>query len=487
MMTTSRKEFLKQSALLFCGSLLYREKVFAGSIATKRLAGNTYHPKTCSWNLKTDNLYNSSEIEVAYFTYSKPNPVHNDVMYEAEGLILDENGNPEYCGKPFFDACKDTDIFDTDPLRYKAYYPKSSAHDYLSVPLPVVVLFHGGAYAECSQFELPLMETFCQEFARKGFIAITCEYRRGILKDDNPLYTTTQQELALYRGQQDGRGAIRSIIKRNRVDQHGNQFLINEDQFFIGGASAGSVIALGCAYYRNQSMVNLVFPSRIGTPTIEQALGPVQADYYYGDLPDEINKYWPKIAGVMNCWGGISIPKSFDSHEYDFFSSANSDDNPPMISFQGASDNVFSYLDDNPQDLYFSSKPYQKENRCLLISPNYFYDKKTRYQDQVEVKVCSTLNMYCILKALNKYTEHYVDSDMGHGLDANSDFGINTSVYDVKLYLVHRAATFFQVRMNGAGTFGVTGRSYFKDCENYRVKCNPADNNACTGSENPCT
>jgi hypothetical protein len=198
------------------------------------------------------------------------------------------------------------------------------------------------------------MITFCMEFARKGFIAITCEYRWGILKDENIIYTTTQQELALYRGQQDGRGAIRSIIKHNRTDYHNGLFRINEDQFFVGGASAGSVIALGCAYYRNQTMVNQVFLNKVGKPTIEDALGPLQADYYYGDVPDETHTYWPKIAGVFNCWGGIFMPKTFDSHEYDFFASSNPDDNPPMISFQGEKDEVFPYLDSPSQDVYFS-------------------------------------------------------------------------------------------------------------------------------------
>jgi hypothetical protein len=330
------------------------------------------------------------------------------------------------------------------------------------------------------------------EFARKGFIAITCEYRRGILKDANIKYTTTQQELALYRGQQDGRGLIRSVIKHNRTDYHGGLFRINEDQFFVGGASAGSVIALGCAYY-NDTMISQVFPNKVGKPTIEDALGPLQADYYYGDVPDETHTYWPKIAGVFNCWGGVFIPKSYDSHEYDFFSS--NPDNPPMISFQGELDDVFPYFDDDRQNVYYSQAPinpgdphYEKENSCLLISPSYFFDRPTPFdKTKVKVKVGSTLNMYCILKHFNKYTEHYADSDMAHGLDMNSDFGIDTSVYDVQLYLVHRAATFFQAVMNGANTFGLTGRSYFRDCENFRVKCNPVDNNECTGSEDICS
>ena len=487
-MTTSRKNFLRHTAAIISGSLLYSKNIFAGfEVNQKKTLPNNFHPKQCTWNLKTDYLYTEQQIGMTYFDYSKPTPLSIDVMYAAEHGILDENGNPEDCGETFFDACASTDIFSENNLRYKVYYPLNTAHNYTTTPLPVVVLFHAGAYAECSQLELALMKTFCMEFARKGFVAITCEYRRGILKDVNP-YTTTQQELALYRGQQDGRGAIRSIMKRNQSGYHDGLFRFNEDQFFVGGASAGSVIALGCAYFRDEAMINAVFLSKAGKPTIKDALGPLQADYYFGEIPDDTHPYWPKIAGVFNCWGGIFIPKALDTHEYDFFASSNPDDNPPMISFQGELDDVFPYKDNVQQDVYYSttvSVPphYEKENSCLLITPQYFFDRSTISQAQVKVKVGSTLNMYCILQHLNKYTEHYADSTMGHGLDPTSDFGIDTTTYDVQLYLVHRAATFFQAIMNGVSAFGTTGRSYFRDCENFRVKCNAAESNECSGPD----
>lgn len=439
------------------------------------------------WDLKTEYLY-FNQIGDSYFDYSKTPAIQNDVEYDDEPAVTDPDLPP--CD-PGPDGCDSIDVFDRNTLRYHAYYPLASVHDYTTTPLPVIVLFHAGGYAECSYLDLALMTNFCKEFAQKGFIAITVEYRRGVLLDTDP-YTSAQQELALYRGQQDGRGAIRSIVKRNRIGHHDNLFRINENQFFVGGTSAGGIIAMGCAYYRTQTMLNQNFINKVGNPTIQDALGPVKADYYFAELPVDgaPDNYWPTIAGTLNCWGGISIPKTFDTHESDFFMSANPDDNPPMIAFQGEMDGTIPYFDNTNQNIYYSlsSKPdYVKENRCLLISPTPFYVRSTLSATNVKVKLCSTRNMYCILKALGKFTELYADSDMAHGLGPNSDFGINTLMYDVQLYIVHRAATFFQAIMNGASAYGDRGRSYFRNCENFRVGCSTAeDNDGCTTAVDFC-
>ncbi len=493
-MPISRKQFLRNSGLLLGGSMLSANQLFAGFKKSKTVTLTAKHPKQCMWDLKNEYLY-FNQIGDSYFDYSKPTPVKNDVEYDAEppatNAVVDAELPPPdrpVCD-PGPDGCDSIDVFDLNTLRYHAYYPLATVHNYTTTPLPVIVLFHAGDYQECTYLDLALMKTFCKEFAQKGFIAITAEYRRGVLLDADP-YTSAQQELAIYRGQQDGRGAIRSIVKRNRVNQHNGLFKINEGQFFVGGTSAGSIIAMGCAYYRTQTMLNQNFLSRTGStyPTIQDALGPVKADYYFAELPEAgtTDKYWPTIAGTLNCWGGISIPKIFDTQEANYFMSTNTSDNPPMIAFQGEMDATVDYLDNTDQDIYYSlnsSVDFVKENRCLLLtSPAYFYVRSTTSAMNVKVKLCSTRNMYCILKSLGKYTELYADSDMGHGLDANSDFGITiSSPNDVQLYIVQRAATFFQAIMNGAHAYGDTGRSYFRDCENFRVGCSTADSNdGCT-------
>jgi hypothetical protein len=451
------------------------------------------HPSDCSLNMKTGYLFAAEEIGTEYYTYTKSSVAIKDVFYKDEPL-------PNGCTpQNTVDDCLNTDITGQSPLRYKAYFPLNTAHDYTTTPLPVVILFHAGGFQECTHFELPIMETFCEELSRKGFIAITAEYRRGRLKDNASVdsdtdYTSVQQQLASYRAQQDGRGAIRSIMKRDNVNGHDNKFKINTEQVFVGGTSAGGIIAMGAAYYRTQSMVNKVFPKKgSSTYTIQDALGPIQADNYYGSAA-----YWPVIKGVLNCWGGIAIPKENDSDEAAFFSDgAGANDNPPMIAFHGALDLTVPYFDDPNQDSYFSKRDnsaaepllYVAEDFCLELSGgNSYAIKSSTNSNPVTVKLCSSINMYNVLSSLNRFTEVYIDCDMGHGLDKDtSDFGITitnpNNTDEVEKYIAQRTAVFFQTIMREPNIqFGDKGRSIFRDCENNRV-CTTSG----TGEDNECS
>ncbi|HRI19715.1 MAG TPA: hypothetical protein PLA68_02120 [Panacibacter sp.] len=274
------------------------------------------------------------------------------------------------------DSCSNTSKHppdDLSALRYKVSYPKKTIHNYETAPLPVIFLFHPGGYKECPPFDDDFMTLLCREFARKGFVCCTVGYRTGKLEDESAnhlINQTAQQQFAIYRGQQDGRGAIRSFFKRQAEDNHGGRFIVNADQCFVGGASAGAALAMGLAYYRTASMINMVFPSASNSDlTIQEALGAVTEDYYYGE---PTGSYFPVIRGVLNCWGGILIPESYDdgndngASESVFFSTANALANPPVIGFAGALDDTVDYLDDDQQYKIFSTTvPWKKENFCL--------------------------------------------------------------------------------------------------------------------------
>ena len=113
---------------------------------------------------------------------------------------------------------------------------------------------------------------------------------------------------------QDVTGAIRSIIYRQRqqdslpVNQR-KPYQIDTNYLFLGGNSAGAITALGVAYYSRQSMVDSLNPQQ-GSFSISQALGLVNADYYYGGTDVEFRS---KIKGVLAQWGSLSIPYNYDS------------------------------------------------------------------------------------------------------------------------------------------------------------------------------
>ena len=253
-------------------------------------------------------------------------------------------------------------------------------------------------------------------------------------------------------------------------------------------------------------------------------------DYYYAPLypsdPEE-ESYWPVIKGVACLWGGIQIPKSFDGNatyptgddggaaEKNFFPNSTTWANPPMIAFHGALDDTIPFYDgENFQDINLSDPPqgsnvnYNSDAACTLSNKTFqaFTDENV-----IELKMCSSLNLYNILRKRNRWTELYVSCLMAHGLDEDcqlcsnvyknkddctkpclfaSDFGIGSQSSDeVITYMAQRIAVFFQSIMDYITNVAdapppknYRGQSMFVDCENFRICANATANNAGCGN-----
>ena len=237
-----------------------------------------------------------------------------------------------------------------------------------------------------------------------------------------------QQQLAIYRACQDARGAIRSIILRQLREGTGtidDPYRINPDNIFVGGFSAGGLIAMNASWYA-PSMVYDIFPNGgTGSSTIQQALGSVDADFYYASKSALTNAqghdYQTNIIANACMWGGIGIPVAFDTDEYDFFDPTLL---KPLISFQGKLDLTFPYPDgDAGQNIKFHytlPPPVDTFNStafCInATNGNYFLDQNASTRDLISG---STLNMRNILLHYGIADEHYVDCDMGHGFSGS--------------------------------------------------------------------
>ena len=348
-------------------------------------------PNICSYNL-TNPVFTQIGHVNALRSYAKsPFPTNcNDVVYELDGDRLPN-------------CITDTDLClnDASSLMYDVYYP---IHNYSQQKLPAVILFHGGGFAECPKYSQTIMETLCEEFAKRGFVTFNVEYRRGRAKDlINTANTSVQHQLAAYRGLQDCRGAIRSIIKRQT--QHNSDFpddpyQIDIDNIFIGGVSAGGLMTITSAWYTNP-MIYQAFPA-IGSIKIQDALGPVDADYYYGE-PTIVFK--PHVKGILSMWGAIPIPYVWrqNNNEQGFFTQPNfSATLKPVIAFHGALDQTFPYYKTTEQNVIFSPPVnlqvyFNSDSHCLLNSP-YTLDDNPDIPDLVSA---SSLNIYDIAKTIN--------------------------------------------------------------------------------------
>lgn len=450
------------------------------------------------YTIPLDRIRKSDTLSYAK-TGVSPIPGFHDVKYKDD--ILDQAGDDFTISDDALKSCAAQNNFcqtDSSALHYIVYSPINV--DYTYCKLPGIILFHAGGYSDCSNYKYE--DSLCYALARKGFIVYLVEYRRGRIKDtyDNGIYTADQQFIAIYRAWQDGRGAIRSIIKRQRNIAYNHlPYQLDTNSIFVAGQSAGAGIANSLAYYRNQTMVNSVFPVPAGEIPIQNSLGDIDADYYYG-TPDI--EYQSKIKGLWSMWGGFPIPvvNGVSVNAYNFLSNNGNYTLIPMIGVMGRYDNVFP-LQEPKQYIYFPPQndpvhfPYTTETFCLNYSPFKIYDNI--HPPIKQLRIMCTLDIYNIFKAHNISALEYFDCFMGHGLEhvqggdiCSTDFGSNIPITlnQVNEYLASRACFYFQSILN-LNEQNLLGASIFRDCIDKRhsdgsgdCAINP-DNDSCDDAD----
>ncbi|HRH49971.1 MAG TPA: alpha/beta hydrolase [Panacibacter sp.] len=400
-------------------------------------------------------------------TYGKEG-VSEDVFYEDDGC---EEKNTDY------DHCEDG----YNSMKYDVYYPDSIDNkrvSYSSCGLPAIIMFHGGSFKECSDKPNPGIKQVCLEMAKRGFIVFNVEYRRGVLIDIRKpyigyrlKYISAQQILAIYRASQDVRGAIRTIIYKQRISSNDGNYKIDTNNLFVGGISAGSLAAMNAAYYERQGQIDSAWP---GASTV---MGDIDQDYYIGDT--NIN-FIPKIKGVLDMWGAIAVHKSKSANPGYFL--GGNQGNPAMIAFQGYEDDIFPV---DTSSLYFSpdvspnGTNYNNETNCLVSGSSFRIDTVANSVDSYAI---GAEGIYKVFKNKGIPVEVYIDCTMGHGMDTgtpfDSDFGTSyTNQNDVYSYIAARSTTFFVTVIKGYASS--LGRARFVECKNNRVKCDLADDAEC--------
>jgi len=457
--------FLAFILSLVCG-VLYAQAP-AGAVADST-------PAKCRWNL-TNSIYDTFYVQDSQsYARSHMPSTFFDVAYAGDST---NNCHPA-------SSCTSSD---SSALMYDVYYP---GYSYDSLKLPCVILLHAGGFSECSTLQLPEIQKICEEFALRGFIVFNVEYRRGSIKDPIGNYESVQAALAQYRAYQDARGAIRSIIKRQRKHNLFTQdhYQIDTTQIFVGGMSAGAVAALNAAWYTD-SMVYAIFPIPAGGTTfIQDALGPINSDFYYGEPAIDYKK---GIIGAVSMWGGFRVPFSYVTvnNAAGFFANAH---RTAFIAFHGKKDETIPYdTIVKPQKIFLSPPThYSSYTQSTCVSAAYTVDGDLT---TAKLLVGSGYNMYSIWNSLNDtlLKELYTDCQMRHGLDKDcntcnfhSDFGTGlTTIETVGLYMVQRAATFFQAVMNNKKIADIGPPSRFTECENTRAKCSGPPNPHCQNSD----
>lgn len=140
-------------------------------------------------------------------------------------------------------------------LHLDIYRPKCQD---TSTNRPLMMVVHGGGFIAGS-YKDGSVQDICAQFARRGYVAVSVQYRLGYVCNDTNhvcnfanypcLFATDTMEWmrAYYRGIQDVKGALRYMVNRK------DQFHIDEQNVFLCGESAGAFLAMGAAYMDDAS------------------------------------------------------------------------------------------------------------------------------------------------------------------------------------------------------------------------------------------
>lgn len=231
--------------------------------------------------------------------------------------------NTRYTEAPYFDSTEISmaanvqfgsaldHLGNTYALKMDIYYPNLTIDP--SAKRPFVMLFHGGGFTSGDKQSGDIKD-LCIHMARRGFVCATVNYRLGYD------FSEYGQFKARYRAIQDGHAALRHIVN------NATAIRVDTSWLFVGGQSAGSLLALGMVYASPFELdsVSLAY----STTAISTELGNL---YTSGNALT--NTY--TIKGIFNNWGGVTKTEVDISEML------------PTVAFHGQLDTVVKIDSDN--------------------------------------------------------------------------------------------------------------------------------------------
>jgi len=188
----------------------------------------------------------------------------------------------------------------------------------IEINRPVILYMHGGSFYGGNKTLTDCVD-FCESMAKKGYVTASLNYRLAnmisFLSSNETQYETVLKAVS------DAKSAIRYF--RKDFD-NGDTYGVDPNTIFVGGYSAGAVIAIHLAYI--DSTLDLP-TSPINVQAIVNNLGGP-----YGLEGDAGNYgYSSDISGVVSFAGGINNVDWIDSND------------EPLVSIQGTSDVTVNY------------------------------------------------------------------------------------------------------------------------------------------------
>lgn len=258
------------------------------------------------------------------------------------------------------------------------YYPNLGIDT--SVKRPFIMLFHGGGFSSGDKQSGDIKD-LCIHLARRGFVCASVNYRLGYD------FTEYGQYKARYRAIQDGHAAMRYVVNNANVVR------IDTNWIFVGGQSAGSLLALGMVYAGQSELDSISLLYSATATSVE--LGNLHTSG--NNLTDTYT-----FKGIFNNWGGVA------ESEVDF------NEMLPTVAFHGELDTLVQIDSDN-SFLHYTLK-----------------GSRTIHQDLLANNICSEIT---------------IDTTGGHGIYRNAS----------SVFRAARASCFFKsVFCNNCADFYTT-------------------------------
>lgn len=217
----------------------------------------------------------------------------------------------------------------SEKLRLDVYYPILSID---TIPLrPLILMVHGGGLISGDKANYTRV---CLEFAKRGFVAVSINYRLGL----NCKTDSISEEKAKYRAQQDVQAAFRFVVENAQV------LRVDTSWMFIGGGSAGSVAALGTVYVSQNEWNKL-------SPKLESELGSLNSS-------GNSLQHTFSIKGVFNDWGAMLV------------SVLQPNELKPMVSFHGDADSTVAIDSSFGGGCYIVERSYGSRALHNLLTRN---------------------------------------------------------------------------------------------------------------------
>lgn len=144
---------------------------------------------------------------------------------------------------------------------------------------PLIIWMHGGGFKFGSK-DAKNIEMWCRTFAQRGYVCASINYT---LSKKDPLFHFGELQKSTYYAVQDCKMAI-NFFRNNAA-----KYRIDPNMIILAGNSAGGIIALQTAYASNTELSQKV-DLKFKETQIGDNMGMTER---------------PKIAGVINFWGGI--------------------------------------------------------------------------------------------------------------------------------------------------------------------------------------